>query len=58
MAVVTHKTNRVDLLAREELGSASDANRRNIIRWNAARFASKPSFWLDEGEDILTAPPP
>ena len=55
--VVTHKTNRVDLLAREELGSDSDANRRAIIRWNAARFAERPTFWLEVGETILTAPP-
>ena len=57
MAIVTHKVNRIDLLARAELGSDSDAARRQIIRWNAARFAAKPTFWLDEGEEILTAPP-
>ena len=57
MAIITHKTNRVDLLAREELGSDSDANRRSIIRWNAARFAQRPTFWLEVGETILTAPP-
>ena len=54
---VTHKTNRLDLLAREALGSDSDATRRQIIRWNAARFAARPSFWLEPGEHILTAPP-
>ena len=45
MAVVTHKTNRVDLLAREELGSDSDANRRAIIRANASELlgAAPPS---------------
>ena len=57
MATVTHKTNRVDLLAREELGSDSDANRRAIIRNNAARFAERPTFWLQEGETIATSPP-
>ena len=55
--IITHKTNRLDLLAREALGSDSDANRRNIIRWNAARFAERPTFWLEVGETILTAPP-
>ena len=57
MATVTHKTNRLDLLAREDLGSASDANRRAIIRLNAQRFEERPTFWLWEGETILTAPP-
>ena len=56
-AVVTHKTNRVDLFAREHLGSDSDANRRTVIRRNAARFAERPTFWLEVGETILTAPP-
>ena len=56
-AVITHKTNRLDLLARAELGSDSDANRRNLIRRNAARFAERPTFWLEPGETILTAPP-
>ena len=56
-AIVTHKTNRVDLLARQELGSDSDVNRRSIIRWNAARFAGRPTFWLEIGEVIFTAPP-
>lgn len=57
MAVVTHKTNRVDLLARAVLGDDSDAARRRIIRFNAARFAAKPTFWLDEHEFIWTKEP-
>ena len=57
MATVTHKTNRLDLLAREKLGSASEATRRSIIRLNAQRFADRPTFWLWEGETILTAAP-
>ena len=57
MAVITHKTNRLDLLAREALGSDSDPTRRQIIRWNAERFAERPTFWLEVGETILTAPP-
>ena len=57
MAIITHKTNRLDLLARAALGSDAAATRRQIIRWNAARFAQQPTFWLDEGEFIWTEAP-
>ena len=57
MAVVEHRTNRVDLLARAVLGSDDDATRRRIVRLNAGRFAAKPTFWLDEHEFIWTREP-
>ena len=57
MPIINHKTNRVDLLARAALGSDSDAKRREIIRWNAARFGRQPTFWLDAGEFIWTEAP-
>ena len=45
MATVTHKTNRIDRLAREELGSASDANRaqHHPMERRAASNPSAPS---------------
>lgn len=57
MSVVTHHTNRLDLLARAVLGSDDDEARRRIIRYNAGRFAARPTFWLDEHEFIWTIPP-
>ena len=55
--VVTQLTNRLDLVALRELGFNDDETRRNLIRWNSERFAERPTFWLFEGESILTEAP-
>lgn len=58
MAVVTLKTNRLDLFCLEHLGTNDDQTRRNVIRWNTEYFAANPTFWLDVGRDLWTVPPP
>ena len=57
MATVTARTNRVDLFAREHLGSDSDANIRDIIRWNVEYFRTRRSFWLSDGDVLYTSAP-
>ena len=58
-ATVTARTNRVDLFAREHLGSDSDANCRDIIRWNVDYFRARRSFWLSDGDALnISAPEP
>lgn len=57
MATVTQLTDRLDLLALEELGLNDDETRRQVIRWNAERFAQRPTFWLWEDEFVWTEPP-
>ena len=58
-AIVTSRTNRVDLFAREHLGSDSDANCRDIIRWNVEYFRRRRSFWLEDGDELnISAPEP
>ena len=56
-ATVTARTNRVDLFARENLGSDSDANIRDIIRWNVDYFRRRRTFWLGDGDVLFTAAP-
>ena len=56
-ATATARTNRVDLFAREHLGSDSDANCRDIIRWNVEYFRRRRSFWLGDGDVLFTAAP-
>ena len=46
---ITYQTNRIDLACKQWLGSDSDANRRNFIRWNFGWFQSSPTFWLPVG---------
>ena len=56
----TVRTNRVDLFAREWLGSDSDANRRNIIEWNWRswfRHRENGTFWLRPGRLYYVEPP-
>ena len=58
-ATATARTNRVDLFAREHLGSDSDANCRDIIRWNVDYFRARRSFWLSDGDVLyISAPEP
>lgn len=54
MATVTAETNRLDLFALAHLGSATDADRRRIIRLNPAYFAGRPTFWLAVGQELAT----
>ena len=56
-ATATARTNRVDLFAREHLGSDSDANCRDIIRWNVGYFRRRRSFSLGDGDVLFTAAP-
>ena len=56
----TVRTNRVDLFAREHLGSDSDANRRAIIEWNWRswfRDRANATFWLTPGTLYYVEPP-
>ena len=57
-ATVNTRTNRVDLFAREHLGSDSDATCRDIIRWNVDYFRARRSIWLDDGDVLHTSAPP
>lgn len=58
-AMVTARTNRVDLFAREHLGSDGDASIRDLIRWNVEYFRSRRSFWLSDGDELnISAPVP
>ena len=57
-ATVTARTNRVDLFAREHLGSDSDSDIRDIIRWNVDYFRGRRTFWLGIGDELYTSVPP
>ena len=54
---VTRDTDRIDLFVRKHLGEPTDERRQDFIRWNVTYFASNPTYWLEEGVDLLTAPP-
>ena len=54
---VTYRVNRIDLACKEWLGSDSDADRRNFIRWNFQWFRSSPTFWLPLGRLFWITPP-
>ena len=53
----TYQTSRIDLYCKVHLGSDSDENRRNFIRWNFTHFRRSPTFWLPVGQMFWIAPP-
>lgn len=54
---VTKQTNKIESFVRRHLGEPTDELRQEFIRWNAPYFAEHPTFWLEIGVDLLTAPP-